>query len=189
MFFFFKQKTAYDVRISDWSSDVCSSDLIARAQNIGEVPLQTALALMLREKLTGEPIPAPAVPGVELVRAFIEERVGGDMEALALSQGDQAAFQALSLDMLEHLDLTHPSDAPDQGEDEENEDGEDEDQGEEDQEQGEGDPQAAEMAGETDEGDEEGAADDEPTSDQDMGEGERKRAGKGKRRSVRGNAG
>src|SRR3546814_9166347 len=27
MFFFFKQKTAYEVRISDWSSDVCSSDL------------------------------------------------------------------------------------------------------------------------------------------------------------------
>src|SRR3546814_2557971 len=30
-FFFFKQKTAYDMRISDWSSDVCSSDLIAQA--------------------------------------------------------------------------------------------------------------------------------------------------------------
>src|SRR3546814_3610224 len=29
MFFFFKQKTAYEVRISDWSSDVCSSDLLA----------------------------------------------------------------------------------------------------------------------------------------------------------------
>src|SRR3546814_1694292 len=27
VFFFFKQKTAYDMRISDWSSDVCSSDL------------------------------------------------------------------------------------------------------------------------------------------------------------------
>src|SRR3546814_9743973 len=27
--FFFKQKTAYDMRISDWSSDVCSSDLLA----------------------------------------------------------------------------------------------------------------------------------------------------------------
>src|SRR3546814_5247517 len=27
IFFFFKQKTAYDMRISDWSSDVCSSDL------------------------------------------------------------------------------------------------------------------------------------------------------------------
>src|SRR3546814_4545539 len=28
VFFFFKQKTAYEMRISDWSSDVCSSDLI-----------------------------------------------------------------------------------------------------------------------------------------------------------------
>src|SRR3546814_4654411 len=28
-FFFFKQKTAYEMRISDWSSDVCSSDLFA----------------------------------------------------------------------------------------------------------------------------------------------------------------
>src|SRR3546814_4819501 len=29
--FFFKQKTAYEMRISDWSSDVCSSDLVADA--------------------------------------------------------------------------------------------------------------------------------------------------------------
>src|SRR3546814_2638845 len=31
LFFFFKQKTAYEMRISDWSSDVCSSDLLATA--------------------------------------------------------------------------------------------------------------------------------------------------------------
>src|SRR3546814_21124002 len=31
LFFFFKQKTAYDMRISDWSSDVCSSDLTGGA--------------------------------------------------------------------------------------------------------------------------------------------------------------
>src|SRR3546814_11955838 len=30
LFFFFKQKTAYEMRISDWSSDVCSSDLLDR---------------------------------------------------------------------------------------------------------------------------------------------------------------
>src|SRR3546814_5248352 len=30
-FFFFKQKTAYEMRISDWSSDVCSSDLAMRS--------------------------------------------------------------------------------------------------------------------------------------------------------------
>src|SRR3546814_2349749 len=29
LFFFFKQKTAYEMRISDWSSDVCSSDLLS----------------------------------------------------------------------------------------------------------------------------------------------------------------
>src|SRR3546814_2789395 len=33
-FFFFKQKTAYEMRISDWSSDVCSSDLPARGQQV-----------------------------------------------------------------------------------------------------------------------------------------------------------
>src|SRR3546814_1111299 len=38
-FFFFKQKTAYEMRISDWSSDVCSSDLgdpVARIVRIGD---------------------------------------------------------------------------------------------------------------------------------------------------------
>src|SRR3546814_4223497 len=37
IFFFFKQKTAYEMRISDWSSDVCSSDLrmTARARDLG----------------------------------------------------------------------------------------------------------------------------------------------------------
>src|SRR3546814_2070846 len=32
LFFFFKQKTAYEMRISDWSSDVCSSDLLDAAE-------------------------------------------------------------------------------------------------------------------------------------------------------------
>src|SRR3546814_17820110 len=32
LFFFFKQKTAYEMRISDWSSDVCSSDLLVAAE-------------------------------------------------------------------------------------------------------------------------------------------------------------
>src|SRR3546814_3104894 len=31
-FFFFKQKTAYEMRISDWSSDVCSSDLLVEGK-------------------------------------------------------------------------------------------------------------------------------------------------------------
>src|SRR3546814_10853666 len=35
-FFFFKQKTAYEMRISDWSSDVCSSDLLADERALAE---------------------------------------------------------------------------------------------------------------------------------------------------------
>src|SRR3546814_6138097 len=34
LFFFFKQKTAYEMRISYWSSDVCSSDLVHTAQDV-----------------------------------------------------------------------------------------------------------------------------------------------------------
>src|SRR3546814_5549739 len=36
-FFFFKQKTAYEMRISDWSSDVCSSDLTDHGR-LGSIP-------------------------------------------------------------------------------------------------------------------------------------------------------
>src|SRR3546814_5710620 len=36
LFFFFKQKTAYEMRISDWSSDVCSSDLAEQAKGPGD---------------------------------------------------------------------------------------------------------------------------------------------------------
>src|SRR3546814_8033424 len=40
VFFFFKQKTAYEMRISDWSSDVCSSDLVERRMR-GEISART----------------------------------------------------------------------------------------------------------------------------------------------------
>src|SRR3546814_2312307 len=42
-FFFFKQKTAYDMRISDWSSDVCSSDLAASAVGLAASAIGTGL--------------------------------------------------------------------------------------------------------------------------------------------------
>src|SRR3546814_8134309 len=43
-FFFFKQKTAYEMRISDWSSDVCSSDLLSLFSR-DTIALSTAIAL------------------------------------------------------------------------------------------------------------------------------------------------
>src|SRR3546814_13877363 len=41
-FFFFKQKTAYEMRIRDWSSDVCSSDLSVRRQASTRLPRSSA---------------------------------------------------------------------------------------------------------------------------------------------------
>src|SRR3546814_9242677 len=38
-FFFFKQKTAYEMRISDWSSDVCSSDLLKTPRRARALPI------------------------------------------------------------------------------------------------------------------------------------------------------
>jgi len=86
-----------------------ASDKIVRAQNSSEVPLQTALALLVREALTGEAVPAKAQGGIELVRDFLEEKVGGDFAGLAEKIGDQEAFQKLALDMLRELDLTRPT--------------------------------------------------------------------------------
>ncbi|MBP6581581.1 MAG: cobaltochelatase subunit CobT [Sphingorhabdus sp.] len=112
------------------------TDPISRAQAADEVPLSTALALLVRERLTGESVPAIAVPGVDLVRSWIEEKAGGDLDALGLALDDQSAFAALTQSMLEHLDLTQgeiePNDADeggDEAEQEQEQDGESEDEG------------------------------------------------------------
>src|SRR3546814_7181510 len=47
--FFFKQKTAYEMRISDWSSDVCSSDL-DRTREIGRIVHRNAGKIDLRNE-------------------------------------------------------------------------------------------------------------------------------------------
>src|SRR3546814_7139709 len=47
MFFFFKQKTAYEMRISDWSSDVCSSDLSLRWQGAERFELRARIGQAL----------------------------------------------------------------------------------------------------------------------------------------------
>ncbi len=150
-----------------------ASDPIARAQSEAEVPLQTAVSLMLREALTGQAVPGRAQAGVGMVREFIEDRVGEDFTGLSDILEDQKSFQKLALDMLEHLELTRPQDAPedtdgDDGEEEneEEDEGEDEDNGGEDQ------PNPAEMAGEMEEGEESGEGEAELSGEEDMQDGE-----------------
>src|SRR3546814_6419343 len=71
-FFFFKQKTAYEMRISDWSSDVCSSDL-------PKLPLDVLQSSRSTPALTGGPSNARPVRVQRVVRRHDrseERRVG-----------------------------------------------------------------------------------------------------------------
>src|SRR3546814_2073635 len=58
-FFFFKQKTAYEVRISDWSSDVCSSDLEIERHIHQKQHLSVFLCLFV---IPGEAQRRPGIP-------------------------------------------------------------------------------------------------------------------------------
>ena len=83
-------------------------DAIVRARNAEEVPLATAVGLIARERLTGEAPPQAARAGLKLVAPWIEEKAAAELDALALTLDDQAAFAKLSRRLLEDLDLPPP---------------------------------------------------------------------------------
>src|SRR3546814_11927496 len=68
MFFFFKQKTAYEMRISDWSSDVCSSDLGSR-QLSGDRRIDRRRLAVAAELRIGQAVARLAVVGIDDVTA------------------------------------------------------------------------------------------------------------------------
>ncbi|MBA3675875.1 MAG: cobaltochelatase subunit CobT [Sphingosinicella sp.] len=136
------------------------TDPITRARNSAEVPLATAIGLMVRERLTGEKPPKAAQEGLKLVSEWIEEKGGGDLDALGLALDDQTAFAALATKLLRDLELIegddngHEPDGGDEG------DGDDKDEGESREEEndddsggGEGEADVRVEQGEADEGD------------------------------------
>src|SRR3546814_5573588 len=82
--FFFKQKTAYEMRISDWSSDVCSSDLVVRV-------------VVLRLPLVGR---GSSLGGVLQDRLVL----GGQRIVLGLVEHDLEEFHRLMVGT-HHVDL------------------------------------------------------------------------------------
>lgn len=131
-----------------------AADPIARATRPDEVPLPSALALLLREKLTGQTAPTSTDAGMAMVRSWIESKTSDDFENLALSLDDQRAFQQLTLDMLQHLELTQA--ASEQNDETEEDEGEEQDDDGEQQPDTSDDQQQepSEVAGDTSEGDE-----------------------------------
>jgi cobaltochelatase CobT len=103
------------------------ADPIVRARSAEEVPVATALGLMVRERLTGQPVPRIAEPAMALVRDDIESRAGAHLDQLTTAFGDQAAFAQVMRRVLSDLGLAADPDAePEDG-------GESEDQQEEQQ--------------------------------------------------------
>src|SRR3546814_12877529 len=82
MFFFFKQKTAYEMRISDWSSDVCSSDLVPPDRLPGRVTSGGPTS-PIAPTLRGHPAPS-RTPCVAQEFAAFGKILSCDMQELIL---------------------------------------------------------------------------------------------------------
>ncbi|ADV10677.1 cobaltochelatase subunit CobT [Mesorhizobium ciceri] len=100
-----------------------------------DAPIEEALALMVREKLTGRPVPKSGERLVELWRPWVEEKAKADLDGLSAKLGDQQAFARVVREMLASMEM-----AEELGDDQETEDSEDNDdnqpQGEEQSEEG-----------------------------------------------------
>jgi cobaltochelatase CobT len=97
-----------------------------------DAPLSDAIALMVRERLTGEAPPPDARKIVELWRDYIEDRAAGDLSRFAESMDDQKRFGEIARDLLASLDMGEESglDSESQDQDAESEGGEDDQSGE-----------------------------------------------------------
>src|SRR3546814_5295151 len=81
-FYFFKQKTAYEMRISDWSSDVCSSDLDALARHYARHSRVERIVNGLPEfAYAPEASPGPNYPHVVLGWSGVAASHPHDLEA------------------------------------------------------------------------------------------------------------
>lgn len=147
-------------------------DPITRAARPDEVPMSAALSLLLREKLTGQPVPEAARAGVDMLRGWIDERAGGDFDALAASIDDQKAFQNLALNMLQHLELTKAEPMEPSTEEGEEQDGEDESEDQPDEGEAGEEQSPSEVAAEPTEGEDDGEGEAESQMEDDSGEGE-----------------
>jgi cobaltochelatase CobT len=99
--------------------------------------MATAMGLIVRERLTGQPIPDSAVNAVDMVRARMEEVAASHLDALETSMDDQAAFADAFVRVLHDLGLADDPDTPADEEDqsdeqEEEQDSQGEDEGDED---------------------------------------------------------
>ena len=78
---------------------------LADVRDKADAPLEEALALIVREKLTGRAIPKSGEAMVDLWRGYVEQKAGPGLEHLAEKLGDQQAFARLVREMLASMDM------------------------------------------------------------------------------------
>jgi len=105
-----------------------------------DAPLEDAVALMVRERLTGEKPPAAAEKVVALWRDHVEEKAGATLDGLLGSIEDQRAFARSVRDLLTSLDMA--DETPFDREDDDNEDENDADQDDQQANEGEAEEQS-----------------------------------------------
>ncbi|MDH6234108.1 cobaltochelatase CobT [Mesorhizobium soli] len=103
---------------------------LADVREQADAPLEEAVALMVREKLTGRPVPKSGEKLVSLWRDWIEEKAGTDFDDLASKLGDQQAFARVVRDMLASMNMAEELGDDEQSEESE-EDSEDQPEGSE----------------------------------------------------------
>ncbi|RVD60725.1 cobaltochelatase subunit CobT [Mesorhizobium sp. M2D.F.Ca.ET.185.01.1.1] len=100
-----------------------------------DAPLEEAIALIVREKLTGRPVPKSGERLVDLWRPWVEEKASGDLDGLSAKLEDQQAFARVVRDMLVSMEMAEEL-GDDQETDDTEENEENEQQGEEQSEEG-----------------------------------------------------
>ena len=97
----------------------CERDGLTRMDDRQDAPLAAAVEFLLREKLTGRPLPAEAEGIAALWRDEVTEKAGGAIEKLVDQLNDQPAFARTVKEMIR--DLTTGDSHPDEGEDDQDE--------------------------------------------------------------------
>jgi cobaltochelatase CobT len=116
--------------LSAMLDDRYSKTVVNRSSNRRDTPLEEAVGLILRERLTGEAPPAAAKPYVDLWRTWVDEKARGNLDTLSSALYDQQQFAKLSRDLIAALDMADElGEDPDKGEENEEQEAE-EDQGE-----------------------------------------------------------
>jgi cobaltochelatase CobT len=171
--------------LSAMLEDKYTKTVVNRTTNRRDTPLEEAVGLILREKLTGEAPPLAARPYVNLWRNWVDEKAAANLATLSTALHDQQQFAKLTRDLIAALDMGDElGDDPDKGDENEEQEAQDdpgeqnetpegqeqesEQQASEDMQEAEGESESAEMEAQAIDSDDQ--PDDEQADDDTEGE-------------------